>query len=43
MTITMKFQYFLIKKEFPNEIDNELIRKSLIFTRNILLKNFFHK
>ena len=32
---------FLIKKEFPNEIDNELIRKSLIFTRNILLKKFF--
>ena len=32
---------FLIKQEIPNKITNELIKKSLIFTRSILLNKFF--
>ena len=34
---------YLIKGLIPNEIDNELIRKSLIFTRNFFKKIFFHQ
>jgi len=32
---------FLITQKIPNEITNALIKKSLIFTRSILLKKFF--
>ena len=32
---------FLIKQKIPNEITKLLIKKSLIFTRNILLNKFF--
>ena len=32
---------FLIKQEIPNKITNELIKKSLVFTRSILLNKFF--
>ena len=32
---------FLIKKKIPNEITKLLIKKSLIFTRNVLLNKFF--
>ena len=32
---------FLIKRNTPKDADNELIRKSLVFTRSILLKKFF--
>ena len=33
--------YFLIKQQIPNEITKLLIKKSLIFTRNVLLNKFF--
>ena len=32
---------FLINEKIPNEITNLLIKKSLIFTRNVLLNKFF--
>ncbi len=32
---------FLIKKDLPNKITNFLIKKSLVFTRSILLNKFF--
>ncbi len=32
---------FLIKKKIPETIDNVLIKKSLIFTRNVFLNKFF--
>ena len=32
---------FLIKQEIPDKITNELIKKSLVFTRSILLNKFF--
>ena len=32
---------FLIKQKVPNEISNRLIKKSLFFTRNVLLNKFF--
>jgi len=32
---------FLIKQEIPNEITNLLIKKSLLFTRSVLLNKFF--
>ena len=32
---------FLILKKIPNETSSGLIKKSLIFTRNILLNKFF--
>ncbi len=32
---------FLINQKIPNEIQNFLIKKSLIFTRNIMLNKFF--
>ncbi len=32
---------FLIKQKIPNEITKLLIKKSLIFTRNVLLNKFF--
>jgi DNA repair protein RecO (recombination protein O) len=32
---------FLIKQKVPNEINKLLVKKSLIFTRNILLNKFF--
>ena len=32
---------FLIKKKIPNEITKLLIKKSLIFTRSVLLNKFF--
>ena len=33
--------YFLIKQQIPNEITKLLIKKSLIFTRSVLLNKFF--
>ena len=32
---------FLISQKIPNQLTNQLIRKSLIFTRSILLNKFF--
>ena len=32
---------FLIKKEIPKNLSKLIIRKSLIFTRNVLLNKFF--
>ena len=32
---------FLIKKKIPSEITKLLIKKSLIFTRSVLLNKFF--
>ena len=32
---------FLIKQEMPNEITKLLIKKSLLFTRSVLLNKFF--
>ena len=32
---------FLIKKKIPNKITRLLIKKSLIFTRSVLLNKFF--
>ena len=33
--------FFLIKQEIPNNISKFLIKKSLIFTRNVLYNKFF--
>ncbi len=32
---------FLIKKEIPHQFSSKLVKKSLLFTRNILLNKFF--
>jgi len=32
---------FLIKQKIPHEITNLLVKKSLVFTRSILLNKFF--
>ena len=37
----MKFPEFLIKKKYPKNLSNFLIKKSLYFTRNIIQNRFF--
>ena len=39
--IKYKVPNFLISSELPNEIDNNLIRSALIFTRSLMINKFF--
>ena len=39
--IQYKIPLFLIKNKIPDTIDNDLIKRSLIFTRLIMLNKFF--
>ena len=40
-TYTYEVPKFLISKEYPKSVSNNLIRKSLYFTRNIIQNKFF--
>ncbi len=40
-TYTYEVPTFLISKEYPKSVSNNLIRKSLYFTRNIIQNKFF--
>ena len=40
-SFTYEVPNFLIKQEMPNSLDKPIIKKSLIFTRNIFLNKFF--
>ena len=39
--INYEVPLYLIRKEFPKEIEKNLIKKSLNFTRNLMLNNFY--
>jgi hypothetical protein len=41
MPLQVKFPLYLIRKEFLKEIEKNLINKSLNFTRNLMLNNFY--
>ncbi len=40
-TFTYEIPEFLITKKFPNNLSNNLIKKSLYFTRNVIQNKFF--